>query len=184
MDEQKEKAEVVAIAREKKKSFMAQLKETFVAKDIREVVKDVNEEYIVPNIKKGIFDTFTNGLGLFLGVESKKSSSASVPGSQVSYRSFYDKKNAEENRPFRARTRYSMRDMLFDDRGDAEKVLENLNDRIAVAHSVSAGDFLDMCGCPTNFTDYKYGWTDLRGVGVYRSSDGYRIDLPRPEPLD
>ena len=182
MDEVREKKEVVAVAKEKKKNFMLQLKETFIAKDIREVVHNVSDEYVVPNIKKGIFDTFTNGLKMLLGIESGKATSPQ--GTQVSYHSFYDRKNSESERPLRVRNRYAVRDMIFDDRGSAEKVLDNMRDLIMANKAVSVADFLDMTGNDSNYTDCKYGWVDLRNVGVYRTDDGYRIDLPRPELLD
>ena len=182
MDERK-KQEVVAVAKEKKKSFADQLKETFIQEDIKEVGKHVTDNVIVPAIKKGFYETITGGLGMLLGIDSKKSSDT-VRASQVSYRAFYDKKNDE--RPLRARTTYSVRDMVFDDKDSAIKVLDSMNDLIYSRKSVCVADFLEMCGHEQDvvYTDYKWGWTDLRGVNVYGSSDGFRINLPKLEPLD
>ena len=182
MDERKS-LEPVAKATEKKKNFGERLKETFIQEDIKEVGRHVTSDVIVPAIKKGFYETITGGLGMLLGVDQKKSS-ASVPAAQVSYRSFYERRNEQAREPMRARTSYPVKDMVFDDRDSAERVLESMNDLILAAKSVSVADFLELCGHDPNYTDFKYGWTNLKGAGTYKTDDGYRIDLPRPEPLD
>lgn len=185
MDERK-KLEPVASATEKKKSFGERLKETFIQEDIKEVGRHVTGDVIVPAIRKGFYETITSGLGMLLGIDQKKSS-ATVPGAQVSlvpYREFYERRNDSTRSPMRARTSYPVKDMIFDDRDSAEKVLESMNDLILATKSVSVADFLELCGYDPNYTDFKYGWVNLKNAGTYQTDDGYRIDLPRPEPLD
>jgi len=54
--------------------------------------------------------------------------------------------------------------------------MEELLDRFEV---VSVADLFDMAGISCNYTDNKYGWSDLKGAKVERVSDGYVIRLPR-----
>lgn len=68
-------------------------------------------------------------------------------------------------------------------RGDAEKVLGKLIESIATYGEASVGDYYDFMGISSEFTDRKWGWTDLSQAGTYRDKDGYRIDLPDPKPL-
>ena len=58
--------------------------------------------------------------------------------------------------------------------------MEELLERFEV---VSVADLFDMAGISCNYTDNKYGWTDLRDARVARVSDGYVIRLPRATSL-
>ena len=42
----------------------------------------------------------------------------------------------------------------------------------------------DLVGVTGNYTDNKYGWTNIRNAEVVRVRDGYRIKLPRALPID
>lgn len=68
-------------------------------------------------------------------------------------------------------------------RGDAERVLGKLVNDISKYGEVSVGDYYDQLGISSDFTDRKWGWNDLSQSGTYRAQDGYRLDLPDPEPL-
>ena len=58
--------------------------------------------------------------------------------------------------------------------------MEELLERFDV---VSVADLFDMAGISCNYTDNKYGWTDLRNARVERVRDGYIINLPRATSL-
>ena len=49
---------------------------------------------------------------------------------------------------------------------------------------VSVADFYDLVGVSGNYTDNKYGWTDIRNASVIRVRDGYMIKLPKALPLN
>lgn len=68
-------------------------------------------------------------------------------------------------------------------RGDAERILGKLIESISTYGEASVGDYYDYMGISSDFTDRKWGWTDLSQAGTYRDKDGYRIDLPDPKPL-
>jgi hypothetical protein len=48
----------------------------------------------------------------------------------------------------------------------------------------SISDLYELVGITANFTDNKWGWTDLRSSSVSRARDGYLLNLPRPILLD
>ncbi len=50
--------------------------------------------------------------------------------------------------------------------------------------SVTVAEFYELCGVSGNFTDNKYGWTDIQGASVQRTRNGYLLNMPKPEPLD
>ena len=48
---------------------------------------------------------------------------------------------------------------------------------------VSVADLYDLVGVTGDYTDNKYGWTNLRNAKVVRVRDGYMIDLPKALPI-
>ena len=49
---------------------------------------------------------------------------------------------------------------------------------------VSVADLYDLVGISGNYTDNKYGWTNLRNSDVQRVRDGYLLKLPKALPFD
>ena len=74
--------------------------------------------------------------------------------------------------------------LLLESRGEAEDVLERMDELIATYQVVSVADFYDLVGVSGNYTDNKYGWTDIRNASVIRVRDGYMIKLPKALPLN
>ena len=74
--------------------------------------------------------------------------------------------------------------IILESRGEAEDVLERMDELIATSQVVSFADFYDLVGVSGNYTDNKYGWTDIRNASVIRVRDGYMIKLPKALPLN
>ena len=84
----------------------------------------------------------------------------------------------------RARSNHDFDDILLATRVEAETVIERLYDVLEQYGSVSVADLYEMVGITARFTDDKWGWYELPGASVRRTSAGYLIDIPRPVPLD
>lgn len=168
----------------RKKSEIQKFADVFIQEDAQKVKSYILMDVLVPAVKKAISDIVTNGIDMILYGESgrtKKSGSAS----KVSYRSYYDKR--EERRDSgsnRTRTGYNYDDVVLDNRGEAEEVLSRMDELVATYGLVSVADFYDLVGITGNYTDNKYGWTDIRSASVVRVRDGYMIKLPRALPLN
>lgn len=85
---------------------------------------------------------------------------------------------------YRGRATHDFKEIVIPTRPEAEVVLDNLFRRIVDYNSVTIADFYELCGITPNYTDDKYGWTNIQGSGILRVRDGFVLDLPRPEPLD
>ena len=48
---------------------------------------------------------------------------------------------------------------------------------------VRVADLYDLVGITGDFTDNKYGWTNIRNAEVVRVHDGYKIKMPRAIPI-
>ena len=102
----------------------------------------------------------------------------------MAYRSYYDKDNRREHSVTRSRIGYDYDDIILDNRGEAEEVLSRMDELIDTYGLVSVADFYDLVGVTGNYTDNKYGWTDIRSASVIHVRDGYRIKLPKALPIN
>lgn len=84
----------------------------------------------------------------------------------------------------RGRARHDFDEIVLDERAEAEEVIDKLYEVVSRYEFATVADLYDLVGLPSNHTDHKWGWSDLRGAGVSRIRDGYLLDLPDPEPLD
>lgn len=75
-------------------------------------------------------------------------------------------------------------DIIFANRGEAETVLEHMDDIIAKHGHCSISDLYDLIGYTSNYADTKVGWTDLRGgSSITRGRYGYTLNLSKPVTL-
>lgn len=171
-------------AKTKKKNEIQKLADVFISEDVNNVKSYILMDVLVPAIKKAISDIITNGIDMILyggNGQTKKNSTAS----KVSYRSFYEKPNDRRNYGDSSiRTGYSYDNIILDNRGEAEDVLLRMDELISTYGLVSVADFYDLVGVTGNYTDNKYGWTDIRNASVVRVRDGYMIKLPKALPLN
>jgi hypothetical protein len=79
---------------------------------------------------------------------------------------------------------HDFNEIILATRVEAEEVLDRLFDILNKYQTVSVSDLYELVGITANFTDEKWGWTELRGSQVAKVRNGYLLDLPRPEPLD
>lgn len=169
-----------------KKNEVRKLADIFISEDVSNVKSYIFMDVLVPAIKKAIYDIVTNGIDMFLyGGTGKNKSSAS--GTKVSYRNYYEQKNTSGHRgseSTRSRNGFEYDDIIFDNRGEAEAVKQQMQAAIGKYTFVSVADLYDMVDLPAPYTGHKYGWTDVSNVEVTRTRDGYMLKLPRAVPLD
>lgn len=165
----------------RKKSTLTKMANAFLPGDVDDVKRYVLRDVLIPTIKRTISDVVRNAVDMLLGVNTTPRSS-SPAGTRVSYRSYYDARDdRRESTALRPRsTPYSYDDVVFDRYDDAAEVLLRMRELVSRFDAVSVADLFDMTGHVGNYTDNKYGWTDLSDARIERVSDGYIIRLPRP----
>lgn len=183
LPEKKTEKVVTGGVKQRKKSGASKMGEVFVPGDMDSVKQYILMDVLVPSIKRAISDIVCNGINMLLG-EPPRSSKSSSQGARVSYRAYYDQRDdRREYNGTRAKSNYSYDDIIFDNRGDAEEVLLRMEELLDRFDAVSVADLFDMAGISCNYTDNKYGWTDLDNARVERVRDGYIIRLPRATTL-
>lgn len=167
-------------AKTKKKTETKKFADAFIKDDIGNIGSYILVEVLIPAIKKTILESVKAVLG-------ETGSSHSVSASKVSYRSYYDREpdRRTQYNSIPARGGFDYDDIIFETHGDAEAVLDGLNDIINSQYGVaSVGDLYDLANISTdNYTVNNYGWADLRGCKVIPTRDGYMLKLPRALPL-
>ncbi|MCX7817551.1 MAG: hypothetical protein N2317_08620 [Syntrophales bacterium] len=174
----------------RKKSLGKRVLETFIGDDINSVGSYILHDVLIPAAKATITDMVQGGIEMFLYGERKGSRTRRENGrSYVSYNSYSSSSPRRDDRDRRDissknRARHSFDDIILSSRGEAEEVLSNLVDLVLDYGQASVSDLYELVGITANFTDNKYGWTDLASASVSRVRDGYMINLPKPVLLD
>lgn len=177
----------------RKKPLGKRMLETFIGGDAKGVWGYLAFDVLIPAAKDTFADAFTEGIEriLFDGgrSSSRRGRGRGGGGSYVSYNRYSsrdrDKRDDSRSISRRSRATHNFDEIILDKRVEAEEVIDQLFELLSKFEQVTVSDLYEMVGVSSNFTDNKYGWTDLRGAGVSRlPRGGYLLDLPRPEPLD
>ena len=175
----------VAKAKTKKKSEVKKFADVFIAEDITSVKDYIVNDVLIPAAKKAISDIITNGIDMILYGEARGKDRRRDTGSRVSYTKYYERdRDRDYDRGRTRRSVYDYDDIILDTRGEAEDVLNRMDDLIDAYGMVSVADLYDLVGISGNYTDNKYGWTNLRNAEVRRTRDGYLLKLPKALPFD
>ena len=78
---------------------------------------------------------------------------------------------------------YVADDIIVRTRREGEEVLGSMKDILREYGQVSVGDFYELVGAPSEFSDCKKGWKELRYAGLHKNRYGYTFSLPDPIDL-
>lgn len=183
-DEPKKVEKVIkGVVVQKKRSLGKRFMETFIGDDINNVGSYILHDVLIPAAKSTISDMVQGGIEILLFGERKGSRTRRDNGrSYVSYNN-YSSRDRREVSP-QNRARHSFDELVFGTRGEAEEVLSHLVDLVDEYGQANVSDLYDLAGVTANFTDNKYGWTNLASASVSRVREGYVINLPKAILLD
>lgn len=100
-----------------------------------------------------------------------------------SYRNYYENDPAYST--YQKPARYDYNDVIFETRGDAERVLEQMRAILARQKVVRVSQLYDLCRIAGEYTDNYWGWASLFDAHVVSTRDGrYKINLPPPMSIN
>lgn len=168
--------------------------QTFIGGSGKGVMTYIVFDILVPAAKDMISDAASQGIEQLLFGEARHTSRRggrrpySGPGGYVSYNRYSSSREPVRDEPRtisrRGRSMHDFNEIILGTRVEAEEVIDRLFDLLSKYDNASVADLYELVGITANFTDEKWGWTDLRGASVAKVRNGYLLDLPRPEPLD
>lgn len=171
----------------KPKSSASKIADVFFKEDIKSVAGYVISDIALPKIKELIFEAGKGALFKALwGGDVRKDSNSRMPIDYVSYRSFSNSSTSSNSAPASdSRNKTPKYDEIaFTTRGDAERVLVELEAIQGRYGLVRLADLYEAVGITPEHTYHKYGWTNVKGTRIESSPDGYCLKLPRAMPID
>lgn len=169
--------------RTKPKSGISKITDIFISEDAANVKSYIVMDVLVPAVKKAISDIVRDGIDMILYGESRGRKSSSASG-YVSYRDYSRSDDRDRFRDSRSRSSYAHDDIVLDSRGEAEEVLTRMDELIDTYGNVSVADLYDLVGKSSEYTDNKYGWTNIRNAEPIHVRDGYMLKLPKVLPIN
>lgn len=174
---------VVGGAKTRKKSEVKKLASIFIPEDVENVKNYILTDVIVPGIKHAIADA----VSIVLFGDAGRLGGRRDKGTRISYQKYFDDRRDDRRDCARPRVPagFEYDDIIFETRGDADLVLDQLESAIANYGLASVADLYDLAGITCrSYTANKYGWTDIRSAKVIRTRDGYILQLPRTVQID
>lgn len=192
----------------KRRTVKGMIKESIHTEDLS--VEMILQDYIIPTLKDGIFDTAIGILDYMRGGSGY---------SRFSSRSRRDDRR-RKNEPFdytkrsRISERYAYNDAPEEPKGaerieyydvmipdydskigrkdsvraknKAMSIMAELEDDIRAYGVARLDHFYELCdlSAVSYSTDYNYGWTNLANAKVYRVPDGWAFDMPKVMPIE
>lgn len=182
-----------------KKSLWRSARDEFISEDAPNVGSYIFWEILLPSLMDMISDMGHSAIDLAMGTDPRRSRSRRYGGrsdSFISYNRMYDDRDYDRRRRRRdrydddddymvRRRREEPQDIGFEDRRDADDVLEMMISYLERYNEVPVGYFYDKIGrtIPGNFTDEDWGWTDLSRVKVVPHRGLWYIEFPKVRPL-
>ena len=158
------------------------LRDTFVAESLNTVVNYVVFEVVVPALKTMASDAVSEGFERLLfgtngsGRKRNRGGSSYINYSRISS----EPKERYVPKP-KERATHDFGDIEVPTRGEAELVLDRLQELVDRYEFASVSDLYDLVNVEATFVDQQWGWRDLQSARVQRCRDGgYNIMFPRP----
>lgn len=173
---------------EHKKTLSERIANTFVATKPKDVASYVLNEFVVPTMKKLVWEAISNGAYYMInGTANRNPRFPQQPN--VSNYTPYSRVYVDRGQPVdpyapRYDTRqYDYRDLTFNSREDAADVLWRLRDDIRQYGCAPVANYLEYAGVTPDYTDHNYGWYNLETSDVIAVPGGYKIRFPRAVPM-
>lgn len=183
----------------KKRPIKARFAEVFTGEDIRSVGSSLWFDTIVPAIQDAIEDALRDGISRVIRGNSEprgrdRRDSGYRPNEPYTrrhnYQQYSSRRDERTRPPAGRRSRkdaLDYRDIILDNRADADDILYRLEDKISRFGNVAIADLYNILEADEDdidYTDHERGWYSARGFRVESSRDGFRLVFPRPEHLN
>lgn len=183
----------------KKRPIRARFAEVFTGEDLRSVGNSLWYDTIVPAVQDAIKDALWEGITRVIGGGSEgrgrdRRDSGYRPNEPYTrrhnYQQHYSQRRDERTRPPAGRRSrkdaLDYRDIILDNRADADDILYRMEDKISRFGNVAIADLYNIMDADEDdidYTDHERGWYSARGFRVQSTRDGFLLVFPQPEHL-
>lgn len=145
------------------------------AEDVQDIKSYILWDMILPAVRDGFRTVLIGTVEAIFGRGKSKNGY-----SNASYVSYNQVTTGRETRASVTQSWDRYNNLIFANRGEAEEVLETMRDLLDRYGLVRVADLFDLAGIQGEYTDNRYGWTNLSRARVDHDIDGWRLALPRP----
>ena len=170
----------------RKRGFASRFSDVLFSEDADSVGSYILYEITIPAFKNLIVDAVTQGLQRIMwGTGSHPGSIFRSSVNKVSYDKVYSRSSTSSRDRVQPRQKSGgyVEEFIFESRNEAETVLNTLESIIDDFDVARVSDMYSLVGKTPNFTDNRWGWTNLSSSQILPSREGYVIRLPRAEPI-
>lgn len=181
------KAELKGNVTVKKRGFLSKFKGSMVSEDAGNVGEYIVTDIVIPTVKDLVFNSVRGALEMVLYGRVSKRSGKHTPYSSISSGGYvYNgiKSQKEKSVPRNSSAYFDVNNVMFEERRDAEEVLDTMVTLLEDYGSCSITDFYDAMGQSAPYTAEKYGWKNLSDATVRSCREGYYIDFPQYRLID
>ena len=193
MAEERKKYEKV-VQNEVKTAKRNELKKSLIANDAKTVGHYTLFDVFIPSVKRIIYELTMKALGMSLfgngsGPSGQNNGYVQYarPYSQISYASNNVLRPINPQTPQTPRVQQpAINDyahFIYATRGDAEFVLEQMQNILEDYTVVRVSELYDLAGKTAPVTSENYGWTSLKEARVDVCSEGFCLRLPPARPI-
>lgn len=160
--------------------------EGFIEEDAKTIASSIRDDVIVPTIKDLIANGIKMAIDMMLFGEASSGYTYHGPRKNgfTNYNQMSTNRQTISGTKVTPKSRYDVDVLEFEQRIDAEMVLESLSDHMEKYHCFSIADYYKLCRYPYEYTDDNYGWYTMQGMGITHVPGGWTIIFPKPEPLN
>ena len=168
----------------KKKSVFRKIKETFFVGNKEDVGNYLIADVLLPSAKDTLKELVDKGLDMMMYEDIRATPHRRTRSGAKTSREYVSYDQAGRREPLRTRRdTLNFDDIILESRGDAERVLDDLLDKLEEYKVATVADLYDAVDISHDFSHTKYGWYDLSSAYVKRTRDGYVVVLPKAEVL-
>lgn len=172
-------------------SMFRRVMATFKGEDMHSVGRGVVFDVVIPAVKNLLADAGIEAIERALwggdgGSRGKRNRTTGYTDYSAMYKNAQksSEKKQERQMSYKAKSEHDFSEIVLEDRGQAESIIDRLTELIDTYDQATVADFYDLAGVTKSFADENWGWYGMRGADILRVRGGFLVKLPRPEPLD
>lgn len=164
------------------------IKEMFFTGDSTSVFGYLGKEVLLPAFQNLITDFVTQGIERAVFGEARTPTRTRFGSTRPTQHISYDRPSSvrppvQPRRPITQPSAFDPGEIIFDSKVNAEVVTDKLFETIEQYGCVTVANLNELVGQTSQYTDHKYGWTDLHSMDIKRIREGWLLMLPEPEDL-
>lgn len=203
LSEENDKKQIDPVAKgtvSNKKTFADNFSRNIKAVEKIDIKEEIVDDVVIPGFKNFVSNMLESIISAFGTIasdvcdiiiwgEKQNRSEKARRGVKRSYDSYYDSsKGSRVANKIREQQKLTALDydiIEFDTRYEAKEVLDKMKELLEEYELCSVADYYSAASLEHNFTDEKYGWTNLSNASITRRRNGkYAILLPKARIID